>query len=332
VKDTKLKATIFIPTWQAEPYLNDLLRSVFRQKVDFEYEVLIFDTSSSDKTPQIIEKYKKKHANLRSKTITKAEFGHGKTRNQAAHEAKGEFVVYLSHDAIPSHDYWLHEMIAPFAINPKIIGVTGKQIPRPKCVPLQKYEIRAAFRNLGPDFGTTIFYKDRFMDNPIYNDSVTFYSDVNSAARRSYLTGELPYRDVPYSEDQLFGKDIIDAGLYKVYAARASVLHSNDLTLREYKHRMFDEIIGLRKIGTIVQRPSIKGMVKATVLGVIKDAIRVVYDNEYSLKRKIFWLLVNPFYYIEKWRGVRLATKVELTDSSMFGKHSLEEQRAKSTK
>ncbi|HSW77788.1 MAG TPA: glycosyltransferase family 2 protein [Candidatus Chromulinivoraceae bacterium] len=332
MKDTKIKATIFIPTWQAEPYLNDLLRSVFRQKVDFEYEVLIFDTSSTDKTPQIIEKYKKKHKNLRTKTITKAEFGHGKTRNEAAHEAKGEFVVYLSHDAIPSHDSWLHEMIAPFAINPKIVGVTGKQIPRPKCVPLQKYEIRTAFRNLGPDFGTTIFYKDNFMKNPIYKDSVTFYSDVNSAARRSYLVDELPYRDVPYSEDQLFGRDVIEAGLYKVYAARASVLHSNDLTLREYKHRMFDEIIGLRKIGTKVTKPSIKHIIKVTILGVIKDAVRTIYDGEYSLKRKIYWLLVNPLYHIEKWRGVRLAVKVELSDDAMFGKHSLEEMRAKISK
>jgi rhamnosyltransferase len=324
-----IKATIFIPTWQAEPYLNDILRSIFRQKVEFEYEVLIFDTSSTDKTPQIIEKYKKKHDNLRSKTITKAEFGHGKTRNEAAHEANGEIVVYLSHDAIPAHDYWLHEIVAPFDISPKIIGVTGKQIPRHKCVPLQKYEIRSAFHNLGPDFGTTVFYKDSFMKNPIYNDSVTFYSDVNSAARRSYLTGTLPYRDVPYSEDQLFGKDIINAGLYKVYAARASVVHSNDLTLNEYKHRMFDEIIGLRKIGADIKTPSIKSIVKMTVFGVIKDAIRTVRDNEYSLKRKLFWLAVNPLYHVEKWRGIRLAARAELTDIEMFDKHSLEMKRTK---
>lgn len=328
-EESTIKATVFIPTWQAEPYLDELLKSVFRQKVEFKFEVLIFDTSSTDKTPEIIEKYKAKHKNLRSKTITKAEFGHGKTRNEAAHEARGEIVVYLSHDAIPSHKYWLHEIVAPFSISPKIIGVMGKQIPRPKCVPLQKYEIRGAFKNLGPDFGTTIFYKDRFMTNPVYSDLVTFYSDVNSAARREYLTGPLPYRDVPYSEDQLFGKDIINAGLYKVYAPRASVLHSNDLTLREYKHRMFDEIIGLRKIGTKINKPSIKGVVKSIVIGVVKDTVRTVKDGEYSLKRKVFWLLVNPLYHIEKWRGVRLAASAELSDEAMFVKHSLEMKRQK---
>jgi len=322
-----IKATVFIPTWNAEPYLEDILKAVFRQKVDFAFEVLIYDTSSADNTPAIIEKYKKKYPTIRSKTITKEEFGHGKTRNEAAHDARGEIVVFLSHDAIPSHDQWLYEMIVPFGISPKVVGVTGKQIPRHKCVPLQKYEIQAVFRNLGPDFGTTIFYKDSFMKNPVYYDAVTFYSDVNSAARRSFLVDKIPYRDVPYSEDQLFGRDVIEAGYYKVYAPRASVLHSNDLMLREYKHRVFDEIIGLRKIGTNVPRPSLKSIAKLTTKGVIKDAIKTIRDDHYSLKRKIFWLLVNPLYHIEKWRGIRLATKVALTDTTVFNKHSLEKRR-----
>jgi rhamnosyltransferase len=322
-----IKATIFIPTWQAEPYLNDLLRAVFWQKVSFDFEVLIYDTSSTDKTPAIIAKYMKKYKNIRMKTITKEEFGHGRTRNAAAHDAKGEIVVYLSHDAIPAYRTWLYEIVAPFEISPKIVGVMGKQIPRHKCVPLQKYEIQSVFNNLGPDFGTTIFYKDTFTKNPAYYGAVTFYSDVNSAARRDYLVGSLPYRDVPYAEDQLFGRDIIDAGLYKVYAPRASVVHSNDLTLREYKHRVFDEIIGLRKIGTPVHRPSIKSIIKMTITGVIKDAIRTIHDQEYSTKRKLYWLVLNPLYYIEKWRGLRLATKAVLTDTAVFDKLSLEKKR-----
>jgi rhamnosyltransferase len=323
-----IKATIFIPTWNAEPYIGDILKAIYNQKVDFEFEVLIYDTSSVDKTPQIVAKYMKKHANLRYKTITKEEFGHGKTRNEAAHDAKGEIVVYLSHDAIPT-DGWLYEIVAPFALSPKLVGVMGKQIPRHKCVPLQKYEIRSVFKNLGPDFGTTIFYKDTFMKDPVYNDAVTFYSDVNSAARKSFLIDKLPYRDVPYSEDQLFGRDLIDAGYYKAYAPRASVVHSNDLTLREYKHRVFDEIIGLRKIGTHVAVPSIKSMIRMTTTGVIKDAVRTVRDGEYSFKRKVYWLAVNPLYYIQKWRGLRLGAKAHLSDDELFHKHSLESKRTK---
>lgn len=323
-----IKATVIIPTYNGEAYLDKLLKMVFKQDVDFDYEVFVIDSTSRDNTVVIIEKYLAKYKNkMTYEQIPTKEFGHGKTRNYAARQANGEYVVYLSQDAIPASKTWLYEMIKPFELNDKIVGVVGKQIPRHKCVPLLKYEIRSVFKNLGADGGTTIYYKDSFMKDKVFNDVVTFYSDVNSAARRKFLVNEIPYRDVPYAEDQLFGRDIIDAGYQKVYAARGSVIHSNDITLKEYKHRTFDEVVGLRRIGTEIGRVSIKGVTKSVVLGVLKDAYRTIRDDQYSFKRKIYWLLINPFYHIEKWRGYRMGQSVDLDDSDIFYKHSLEAKR-----
>lgn len=316
--------TVFIPTYFGEDYLDDLLQMVFKQKIDKTVEVLIYDTSSKDRTPQIIEKYAKKYKNLRHKTITKQEYGHGKTRAAAAHDARGDIVVYLSQDAIPAHDRWLYEMVKPFELSDKIIGVMGKQDPRPKAFPLLKREIMAVFGSFGPDCGTTIFYKDDFVKTQEVYDKISFYSDVNSAARRSYLVGELPYKDVPYAEDQLFGRDVIDAGYMKAYAARGNVLHSNEFKLREYKMRMFDETMGLRKVGIIVPLPRIKQIVKMVLTGWIKDTIFTLRDGQYSLKRKLFYLATNLFYNIEKWRGVRRAVLTELDDEESLKKYSLE--------
>jgi rhamnosyltransferase len=327
MSDTEYKATVFIPTWFGEQYLKEVLKMIFRQDVPFAYEVLIYDTSSTDATPQIIESFQKKHANLRYETITKKEFGHGRTRNRAAHDAKGEIVVYLSQDATPSHKRWLYEMVKPFELNDKIVGVMGKQIPRPTSFPLQKHEIRAVFNNLGPDFGTTIFYKDDYMKKRGMYDAVCFYSDVNSAARKDYLIEKFPYKDVQYAEDQLFGRDIIDAGYMKVYAPRGSVTHSNDLKLGEYRHRIFDEIIGLRKVGIPVAPVSRKAVIKMFVKGVIKDWIRTLLDKQYSTKRRLFYLAVNPLYHIEKWRGVRLALAIKLNEDAAHDLHSLEKRR-----
>lgn len=327
-----IKATVFIPTWFGEKYLDEVLGSVFSQKVPFKFEVLIYDTSSKDRTPGIIKKYAKKHTNLRHKTITKDEFGHGKTRNAAAHDAKGEIVVYISQDVTPAHDKWLYEMVKPFELNSKIVGVMGKQDPRPHCFPLLKSEIRAVFNGFGPDFGTTVFYKDNFVKNQGDYDAISFYSDVNSAARRSFLTGELPYQDVPYAEDQLFGRDLIDAGYMKAYAPRGNVIHSNDMTLREYKHRMFDETIGLRKIGIPVEAPSKKLIVKMILRGSVRDTFNILRDKQYSFKRKIYWIVVNPLYHIEKWRGVRLAATLDIDNISAMNKYSLESRRDAATK
>lgn len=322
-----LKATVFIPTFNGEAHLRDILTMVFKQKVSFEYEVLIIDSGSRDSTVDIIKSFEKKHKNLRFMQIPNTEYGHGKTRDEAAHVAQGEIVVYLSHDAVPAHEGWLYEMVRPFEINENIVGVMGKQIPRPNCFPLLKYEINAVFGNFGPDFGTTIFYKDDFVKDQGTYDAISFYSDVNSAARRSFLTGSLPYKHVNYAEDQVFGRDIIDGGYYKAYAPRGSVVHSNDLALREYKHRMFDETLGLRKTGFVVNKPSRKAVVKMTVKGLVKDAVRIVFDRDYSWRRKLYWLAVNPLYYIEKWRGVRLAASVDLTNEEALNKYSLEKRR-----
>jgi len=321
--------TVFIPTYNGEKYLKDILEMVFKQNIDYDYEVLIIDSGSKDATLDIISDYQKDHENLRLEEIDNSEFGHGKTRNYAAKIAKGEIIAYLSHDAIPAHDRWLYEIIKPFEISDKIAGVTGKQSPRPKCVPLLKYEIQAVFRGLGPDFGTTLFYKDDFIKTTSDLDAISFYSDVNSAVKRDFLLNVIPYRNVPYAEDQMFGRDIVDAGYYKAYAARANVIHSNDLLLREYKHRIFDEIIGLRKIGTDIPKPSRKNVIKMIVVGVLKDSVKTTLDSQYSFKRKLFWLILNPFYHIEKWRGVRLAASAKLDDSKMFDKLSLEKRRNK---
>lgn len=324
---TDIKATIIIPTYNGEKYIDDLLKMVFKQKIDYKFDVFVIDSTSSDNTVEIVKSYLDAHENMSFEQIPTKEFGHGKTRNYAARIARGEFVVFLSQDAIPANKTWLYEMLKPFDLNDKIVGVVGKQVPRPKCVPLLKYEIRSVFNNIGTDGGTSLFYKDSFMDDPVFSDVVTFYSDVNSAARRDFLVNEIPYRDVPYAEDQFFARDLIEAGYMKAYAPRGKVIHSNDIPLREYRHRMFDEVVGLRRIGMNLPYPSLKHIVKVIVFGSLKDAYHTVRDQQYSLKRKIFWLMVNPFYHIAKWQGFRIGVKVELSDDHTFSKHSLEAKR-----
>ena len=321
--------TVFIPTYFGEDTLDELFRMVFRQKINKSFEVLVYDTSSTDKTPEIIQKYAKKHANLRYKTITKAEYGHGKTRAAAAHDARGDIVVYLSQDATPTNIHWLYEMVKPFEISEKVVGVLGRQLPRPKAPPILKHEIKAVFANLGPEDGLTLYYNDYFVKTKHQYDLISFYSDVNSAARRSILTGEIPYKDTPYAEDQLFGRDVIDAGYIKAYAARGSVFHSNDVRLRDYKARLFDETRGLRSVGIHVEPPARRTVLKMIVRGSLMDCVRTLRDREYSLKRKAYFLFTNPLYHIEKWRGVRLGARVNLDDGEKIDKHSLESQQSR---
>lgn len=316
----KVDITIMIPTYNGEEYLEGILKAVFKQDIDRKFEVLIIDSGSSDNTLSIIAKFPK----VRLHTIPNSEFGHGKTRMLGARMAKGEYVVYLTHDAVPSHDRWLYEILKPFELNEKIVAVIGKQIPRKWCIPMLKHEINGVFKGLGSDVGTTVFYKDTFMKNEGLRNATGFYSDVNSATKKSFLLEEIGYRDVDYAEDQLFGRDVIDAGWYKAYASRASVLHSNELSLGEYKKRIFDETVGLRKIGYNLEPPKRRLIIKSLAGGVVRDTLRILKDDGYTPLRKVYWLFVNPLFHVEKWRGARAATRINLKDKNAIAQQSLE--------
>ena len=306
--DPTVDATVVILTYNGERYLPDILGALSVQRYDGEVEVLVIDSGSTDATLDIVAA----HPEVRLHTIPNSEFGHGRTRNLAAHLARGRYVAYLTHDAVPSHDRWLYELLKPFELHPEVAGVMGSQIPRPGCFPLLKYEIRSVFSGFGPGFGTTLFYEDEFVQDEAVRNAVTFYSDVNSAARREVLTGEVPYRDVSYAEDQLLGRDLIAAGYLKAYAPRASVVHSNDMTLREYDDRMVDETRGLREVGIDVAVPSVPVVARMVARGVVRDQVNIVRDGDFSPLRKAYWSVVNPLFHLQKWRGVRRGASAPL--------------------
>lgn len=301
-------ATVVVLTYNGERYLRDLLNAVTVQRIDGAVEILVIDSGSTDATLDIVADFPQ----VRLVQIPNSEFGHGRTRNFAAHQANGRYVAYLTHDAVPAHDRWLYELLKPFELSERVVAVMGSQVPRPWCFPLLKYEINAVFEGFGPGFGTTLFYDDDFITSEGVRNAVTFYSDVNSAARRDILTGPVPYQDVSYAEDQLFGRDVIAAGYIKAYAPRASAVHSNDLTLAEYDDRMAEETMGQREVGIDVAVPSVGVVGRMMLRGIAKDTMRLLRDPDFRARRKAYYLAVGPLYHLQKWRGVRRGARAEL--------------------
>jgi rhamnosyltransferase len=323
----KYKATVFIPTYFAENTLFDLLDSVFSQDVDFEFEVAICDTSSTDRTSKIIEEFSAIHSNLRSKTIAKADFSHGKVRSAAIKEALGEIIVFLTQDAVPASKHWLSEMVYPFSISHKVGCVLGKQIPQNYAPPLIKSEIRQAFSNQGVDHALTIYYRKDIdiqnIDNVLF-DVNSFYSDVNSATRTQLVLDNIQYPEVNYAEDQIFCNLMLNKGFIKIYNSKAEVIHSNDIPLKDYKFRIFDEVFATRMLGQIVTCPSQSRIIKNILGNFFKDIKTILRDKEYKPIKRFYWLVFNSLYRIKKWQGIKIACRVNLNDSIAQKKFSLE--------
>ena len=93
-------------------------------------------------------------------------------------------------------------------------------------------------------------------------DDPTFLSNVDTAYRRACWE-EIRFDDVPYSEDQAFGRALAAHPAWrKAYAPRAGVLHAHDYPPVEFMRRYFDEYRGLRETIGHVERIGARSTVR----------------------------------------------------------------------
>jgi glycosyltransferase involved in cell wall biosynthesis len=61
----KIKLSIVLLTYNHEKYIAQALESILMQKVDFDYEVIVCEDCSTDKTRDIILQYANKFKNIK---------------------------------------------------------------------------------------------------------------------------------------------------------------------------------------------------------------------------------------------------------------------------
>jgi rhamnosyltransferase len=320
----RIEATVFIPTFNGAAYLDRLLTAVENQDFVEKFEILIIDSGSTDDTLAIVAR----HPLVRLVTISPQEFGHGRTRNHAAQLARGTYVAYLSHDAIPLDALWLEHLLEPMRRTPgkgepACVAVFGRQVARPNCFPSLAYEIDGVFAASGPPDRTTVVSCAPGAADSL-SDADLFYSDVNSATRRDLLLGAIPYRDLDYSEDLAFARDVLNAGLAKAYQPLAAVEHSNDVTLGDFGRRVFDETLGRKRAGHDERTLGWLGMLARLARDIFRTSGRIIREPDYSLGATVRWLSINPAYLIKKWINIRRAQLTGLSDESRIARYSLE--------
>jgi rhamnosyltransferase len=317
--------TVFVPTYNGEKYIGELIEAVLHQKLpkDYKLELMIIDSGSTDKTVDIIKQHYSDRVNFSE--IPNSEYGHGKTRQKAAELAKGEFILFLSQDATPSHYRWLINMIEPFYVSDRVGCVFGRQIPRPDAVATIKREVATVFGNFGAPDSITLHREKSLVDGRSMNTLNTFFSDVNSAIRKD-LVFTIPFRDVRYAEDQALAEDMQNAGYLKAYSVQGSVWHSNEYTVPEFHKRKFDEYIGLQESVDYKLTPSLKSLLLGWIRPTLDDLKFIRHDGEYGKKRKIKYALLAVGYNFASGLGKYHAAKY-INDPTRRDALSLENSR-----
>jgi len=114
-----MKVSVVIPVYNAQATIQRALQSLALQKVDFDYEIIVVD-SSSDETPQIIgaEFPQAKLIHLEKKTPV------GAARNVGIKAARGEVIAFIDSDCV-AQDGWLSALIKAHDEVPAAAGVGG---------------------------------------------------------------------------------------------------------------------------------------------------------------------------------------------------------------
>ncbi len=205
--------------------------------------------------------------------ITKQQFDHGGTRHMAAEKMTGEFILFMTQDAVPAHETMIEELYAPFS-DKKVCAAYARQLPRAECSIIEKYT--RSF-NYGPE--SRIKTQEDLAQLGI---KTFFCSNVCAMYRRSAYEelGGFERRTI-FNEDMIFAAKLIQSGKAVAYCAKARVIHSHNYSSREQFHRNFD--LGVSQ----AEHPEIFDAVKSE-----SEGIRMVKQTAaYLIKLKKPYLL-----------------------------------------
>lgn len=223
MKQNKPDISILIVTRNAQNYIGDSLSTISNQETEYAYEVIIIDSSSSDKTQEIVMSF----PFVKLVVIKKEEFGHGKTRNMGVSLAKGEYLVFVNGDATPLDKFWLVSLIENFK-DRKIAGVYSRQISRKRsyvCYTLEQEKIMGPIKlikelnNLHADRKTML--------------ELMRFSTVSCAIRKDIWENFKFNEKLPVAEDQEWAERVLNAGYKIAYEPKSIVYHSHNYTLKE---------------------------------------------------------------------------------------------------
>jgi glycosyltransferase involved in cell wall biosynthesis len=303
-----VKASVVIPTLNAGSIFRKVIEAIKAQECPWKYELVVIDSGSQDQTLNMLEGVD----NLVVHKIPGSQFNHGATRNLAVSLSKGEFVAFITQDAIPAHKHWLFDLVQSLERHKNAAGIFGKHKAHVGASPFTVRDIREHVRRFdkGPiavDLATNP-HKWRDKDTS-WLQYLFFYSDNNSCLRKS-IWEKLPMPAAEYGEDQLWARDIIRCGYQKLYSPGAIVYHSHDYDENDtFSRAAVEGEFFLKNFGWHAVSPT------ANIDSLIRDLNN--NDEEFAKKYDIDHVLLQKRFNLNKARVRGLAHGQGLTRNTL---------------
>ena len=219
----KPKVSVIVPAYNSEKYIEKCIETVNEQTFK-DYEMLIINDGSTDKTLEIIENKMKEYNWLR--VITIENHGQGYARNLGVREAKGDYVLFLDSD----------DLLKPETLE---LTVNKMEEEKPDAVFfdwLRYYEDKDLYKKAK----TKEFFDKEFLEGEETLDllSLKVYFTVSNLYSKKFLLDN----NIKYGEGYLY-EDTTFLVSVAVHASKISIIkeplyivvsNSNSVTQRSY--------------------------------------------------------------------------------------------------
>lgn len=221
------KIDVIVPVYRPDSRLRSLLKMLERQTLPPD-RILLVNTERElfdGRCTEGIGRVEVVH-------IKKEEFDHGGTRHMAASMLDGDFLLFMTQDAVPADERLVEELYRSFA-DEQVCAAYARQLPAAGCRVLERYT--RSF-NYGPQSRTRTAE-----DLPELGIKTFFCSNVCAMYRREIFDrlGGFVRRTI-FNEDMIYAARAVRAGFKIAYAADARVLHSHNYTALQQFQRNFD--------------------------------------------------------------------------------------------
>lgn len=188
-----VKVSVAVITYNMERYLPCLLESILKQKVNFEYEIVINDDCSPDHSREIIQEYADENPGIIKTVYLDHNVGGSRNMFHVMQNCRGKYIAILEGD-----DYWEDENKLQYEFDfleshPEYIGMTCNSW----CEHSEKVTMETLMRNRTeakvftyndfmarhfhdrlPSSTDTWMFRNIFKDKP-YDDYSVFYEAHN---------------------------------------------------------------------------------------------------------------------------------------------------------
>lgn len=118
MKKKKIDISVVVPARNEEAFLADTLKSIRKQDFKGNYEIIVVDNGSSDKTAEIAQGFK-------ARVIKELHHGIANARDKGFRAARGKIVASTDADTIVPQN-WLSAIAKSLDDNPQAVGISGK--------------------------------------------------------------------------------------------------------------------------------------------------------------------------------------------------------------